>query len=378
MISMFKNIVSSESDAKKYHLQSYYEMIEVALLKGYELNPNFLKSIQEEFNISEYEHSVIMETITDANDKLNVNILEIIKKMDYLSKINNKLFDDYTVEISFLKSVINEEFDKYSNTLFNLLESIYINHENEFKACKEVFSYNKNEMINLNMKVYEFMSPTLTNSLEEVYNTLYFASQTTVDKNLETILELLTFKNENINIATLVAIKNYDTSEIAIDFSYFLSSQDENIKLLVQKVKEPNNEINIYEKMAFLSIVPLFKSLCFEELFNVASKSNMKNYKENETVLQQGEKTNNLYIIISGDVEVIKNYQKINELSSGDFFGEIAIVAKTKRTATINAITDLSVLVFSEDSFNMLINKYPNISVQIMKEMTKRLLQNNS
>ncbi len=376
MISMFKNLVSSENDAKKYHLQSYHEMLEVALVKDYELNPNFLKSIQEEFNISEREHEIIMQIITESNDKLNVNILEIIKKMDYLSKIHNQIFDDFTVEIAFLQSVIEEEFNKYSKTLFNLLENIYINHETEFKVCKEVFSYEKNDIISLNTKVYQFMSPTLTNALQEVHNALYYPVESVQDRNLELVLELLNFENEPINIASLVAIKNYETTQI--DVARFLSSANEDLVQLATNVTTSNETINVYEKMAFLKIVPLFKSLEFKELYSVALKSKMETYKKNDSVLVQGERAENLYIITSGDVEVVKNSLKINELSSGDFFGEIAIVAKTKRTATINALTNLSVLVFSEDSFNTLIEKYPKISVQIMKEMTKRLLQNNS
>lgn len=90
MIELFKNLVSSESDAKKYHLKSYHEMLEVALVKDYELNPKFLKSIQEEFNISEREHEIIVQMITDSDEKLNSNILDIINNMRYLSEVHNE------------------------------------------------------------------------------------------------------------------------------------------------------------------------------------------------------------------------------------------------------------------------------------------------
>lgn len=376
MIELFKNLVSSENDAKKYHLQSYHEMLEVALLKDYELNPNFLKSIQEEFNISQREHEIIVQMITDSNDKLNINILDILEKMNYLSSLKNKIYDDYTVEIFFLQTVVKEEFNKYSANLFNLLENMYIGYEAEFKKCREVFSYNQNDIISLNSKVYGFMAPTIIASLAKVHNSLYNSNSASIDKNLEIILELLKFNSENINIATLVAIKNYDVDLVSI--SGFLSSSNQDLKNLAQSIIKENNEIGIYEKMAYLSKVPLFAALSFEELNSLASKSYMENYEEAISVLEQGQGAKNLYIIVSGEVEVVKNFNKINELSSGDFFGEIAIVAKTKRTATINTITPLRVLVFSEESFNELIEKYPKISVQIMKEMTKRLLQNNS
>ena len=220
------------------------------------------------------------------------------------------------------------------------------------------------------------MSPTLTSSLDDVHNLLYNAKVTTIDNNLKIILELLKFDNENINIATLIVMKNYNVEPDKI--SKFISSNNEDIKKLAQNVLNKNNEISVYEKMAYLNKVPLFAALSFKELHNVATKSYMEKYEEGESVLEQGQGAKNLYVIISGEVEVVKNFNKINELHSGDFFGEIAIVAKTKRTATINTITPLNVLVFSEESFNELIEKYPKMSVQVMKEMTKRLLQNNS
>ena len=376
MISLFKNIVSSENDAKKYHLRSYYEMLEIAFSKDYELNPNFLKSIQQEFNISQHEHEVIMQAITESNDNLSLNILNMLEQMELLATINNEINEDYTVEIFFVKKIVQEEFNKLSTELFRLLENMYANYEVEFDGCKNAFRYSNHDVIGLSPRIYDFMSPAIVSHLKKIHNELYHSQHNNEDNNLEIINRLLSFSNKHINIAAIVASKNYELDSEPI--KKFLSEDDEDLKELLNKLILRTDEVTAYEKMAYLSKVPLFASLSFEELYNLAKKSSIEKYIKDYEIISQGDNANNLFVILSGDVEILKDGIKISELSSCDYFGEIAIVAKSKRTATVRATSDVKTIVFSEKAFNEIINTYPNISVQIMKEMTKRLLQNNS
>jgi len=377
MISLFKNLVSSESDAKKYHLRSYYEMLEIAFSKEYELNQNFLRSIQQEFNISEHEHEVIMETIMASNENLSLNVINHLQSMEDISVINNKIYDDSTAEIFFVKKVLQDEFNKLSDELFKLLEKMYTNHEVEFEGCKRLFKYSVNQMVVNSPRIYDFMSNTIVSHLQNIHNELLNTSLTNEDKNLENISNLLAYDNRHINISALTAIKNYELESKDI-LKKYLVDEDEDVKSLVNKIMRQSDEITDYEKMAYLSKVPLFASLSFDELHSLAKKSDIVEYKSAEEIISEGEIASKLYILLSGEVEVLKDSKKLNELSSGDYFGEIAIVAKTKRTATVKAISDINTLVFSEIAFNEIINRYPNISVEIMKEMTKRLLQNNA
>ncbi len=377
MISLFKNLVSSENDAKKYHLRSYYEMLEIAFDKDYELNPNFLKSIQQEFNISEHEHEVIMETIMESNENLSLNIINLLQNMEDISAISNKVYDDSTAEIFFVKKILQDEFNKLSDELFKLLEKMYTGHEVEFDGCKRLFKYSENQLIGVSPQIYDFMSSTIVSHLQNIHSELNNTNTAHEDNNLDNLLKLLSYNNRYINISALVAIKNYELESKDILKKYIVDADDD-IQSLANKIIRQSDEITDYEKMAYLSKVPLFASLSFEELQSLAKKSDIVEYKNGEEIISLGEKANNLYILLSGEVEVTKDSQKLNELSSGDFFGEIAIVAKSKRIATVKALSDINTLVFSEVAFNEIINKYPNISVEIMKEMTKRLLQNNA
>ncbi|MCW9026563.1 MAG: cyclic nucleotide-binding domain-containing protein, partial [Thiovulaceae bacterium] len=326
---------------------------------------------------SEHEHEVIMETIISSNENLSLNVLNILEKMEFLSMMNNSMYDDCTIEIFFLKKVLQEEFDKLSSELFKLLEKMYSNHEVEFDSCKRAFKYFNNDVVGLSPKMYDFMSNATVSHLKKIHNELYNTSKITIDHNLENIIKLIEYDNKHINISALIAVKNYEFESKDV-LKMFLVDEDDDLKSLVNKIIRQSDEVTSYEKIAYLSKVPLFASLSFDELYNLAKKSNIVEYEVNQEIISQGDRANNLYILLSGEVEIIKNNEKINELHSSDYFGEIAIVAKTKRTATVRAINDVVTLVFSEKAFNEIINNYPNISVQIMKEMTKRLLQNTA
>lgn len=73
-----------------------------------------------------------------------------------------------------------------------------------------------------------------------------------------------------------------------------------------------------------------------------------------DEVIRQGEAGDTAYIIQSGRVEVLKNGRKVGELGGGEFFGEIALVSDTKRTATVRCLTACELTVLGRDDFQAL------------------------
>ena len=62
-----------------------------------------------------------------------------------------------------------------------------------------------------------------------------------------------------------------------------------------------------------------------------------------------------------GEADVTRGGRQINTMKEGDFFGEIALVTKMPRTATVTAKTDVDVLVITERAFDGLLKKQPEI-----------------
>jgi NADH dehydrogenase FAD-containing subunit/uncharacterized membrane protein YphA (DoxX/SURF4 family) len=87
---------------------------------------------------------------------------------------------------------------------------------------------------------------------------------------------------------------------------------------------------------------------------DVTSKLQKLHQEAGDEIIRQGEQGETAYIIQSGRVEIIKSGKKVGELGSGDFFGEIALVSETKRTATVRCLTACELTVLSREDFQSL------------------------
>ena len=87
---------------------------------------------------------------------------------------------------------------------------------------------------------------------------------------------------------------------------------------------------------------------------DVTSKLQKLHLEAGDEIIRQGEQGETAYIIQSGRVEIIKSGKKVGELGSGDFFGEIALVSDSKRTATVRCLTACELTVLSREDFQSL------------------------
>ena len=106
-------------------------------------------------------------------------------------------------------------------------------------------------------------------------------------------------------------------------------------------------------KLAVVSSSPLFDMLSNKELEEVASVSEPLIFGAGQVVFEEGELGDSLYVIISGDVEVVQRIgtraQVIAELSPPEFFGEMSLIDKESRSATVRAKTDAELLKISSE-----------------------------
>ena len=66
--------------------------------------------------------------------------------------------------------------------------------------------------------------------------------------------------------------------------------------------------------------------------------------------------------------------KKVRTLGPGDFFGEIALVSRKPRTATVTATSQISALVITEQSFRALLEEQPAIGVKILRSLAERVI----
>jgi CRP-like cAMP-binding protein len=76
---------------------------------------------------------------------------------------------------------------------------------------------------------------------------------------------------------------------------------------------------------------------------------------------------------LDGEAEVTKGGQRINTMKKGDFFGEVALVTKMPRTASVTATSDVRVLVITERDFDNLLRKSPEIGRNVAEALAERV-----
>lgn len=127
-----------------------------------------------------------------------------------------------------------------------------------------------------------------------------------------------------------------------------------------------------------LNNIPLFEGLSDESLEKIQSFGNRQQFKKDSIILVESEEGTALFFIISGKVKVTLQNKEGKEvilsmLSENDFFGEMAIIDGTNRAATIVACEPTELFIIKRDDFLKLISIYPEISIALLQEISKRL-----
>jgi len=118
---------------------------------------------------------------------------------------------------------------------------------------------------------------------------------------------------------------------------------------------------------------PFFAGLSRNELLEVAKVTEDLEVDEGKTLTRQGQSGSEFFVIIDGEVSVTKDESEIRTLGPGDFFGEIALLEDTPRTATVTAKTPLRFFVLTRQAFRSLLAHQPELEEKVTKALEERL-----
>ncbi len=117
--------------------------------------------------------------------------------------------------------------------------------------------------------------------------------------------------------------------------------------------------------------VDLFHGLGRDDVAKIFSKGMTMRALKDDVVFFQGTVGNQMYIVLGGKVGVFKGDKCIAELRTGDMFGEMALVNKEPRSATVKAIESSHLFVLSESTFQYLLTK--RVAVQLLLNIVRTM-----
>ena len=126
-------------------------------------------------------------------------------------------------------------------------------------------------------------------------------------------------------------------------------------------------------KVELLKRVPLFSKLDKKGLQGVAQIADELDLPAGKEMATEGDRGREFFVLLKGEADVMKGGRSINTMKEGDFFGEIALVTKMPRTATVTATTDVDVLVITEQAFDNLLKKSPEIGRSVAEALAERV-----
>ncbi len=126
-------------------------------------------------------------------------------------------------------------------------------------------------------------------------------------------------------------------------------------------------------KVERIRAVPLFSECSAEELEVLAREARELRLPPESTLTSEGERGEELYVIVEGTAEVRKHDRTINRLGPGDFVGEIALFTGARHTATVTTTSHAHLLVLDRPAFHHLIEHMPSVRRGILKTLSERL-----
>ncbi len=115
-----------------------------------------------------------------------------------------------------------------------------------------------------------------------------------------------------------------------------------------------------------LSSISLFSALSRKELQRVARASDTVEVKEGHELTRQGDVGREMFVIVEGSATVKRNSRKIGSAGPGDAIGELSLLDKGPRTATVVADTDATVLVLGAREFTGVLDDVPGLAHKIL------------
>ena len=120
--------------------------------------------------------------------------------------------------------------------------------------------------------------------------------------------------------------------------------------------------------------VPLFTRLDAEKIAEIANLLEPQLVPPRFTIVRRGETADCMYFIVTGNVEVELDTQHLR-LTSGDFFGEIAVIKQHPRAATVVSLTECQLLILQARDLDRLLEDNPDMAKEFKKIVQERLLE---
>jgi hypothetical protein len=137
--------------------------------------------------------------------------------------------------------------------------------------------------------------------------------------------------------------------------------------------RKEDEMLNILGKIIFLKGNRLFSDIGIDDLVHIAGITKELEFPAGKAFIHEKDTGEELFIIVEGEVEVIKGKKVIETLSNGSCIGELSIIDREPRSATVRTKKKTRLLSINRKEFLLTVKDNPAIAINVMQVITQRL-----
>ncbi len=122
-----------------------------------------------------------------------------------------------------------------------------------------------------------------------------------------------------------------------------------------------------------LSKVQLFADLKKKDLQQIASMCRPEHFDTGDTIVAEGDSAGRFYLVADGTAEVLSNGNRVGEIGAGGSFGEIALIDRGPRTATVRATSEIHAWSVASFTLRPLLKEHPELSYRLLVAVCQML-----
>ncbi len=130
-------------------------------------------------------------------------------------------------------------------------------------------------------------------------------------------------------------------------------------------------------QLEHLARIPLFADCSKKELLHLRSLCDEVDVPAGKVLTKQGSVGYECFVVVAGTASVAIDEQVVTTIGPGGYFGELALLDKQPRSATVTAVTPMSVLVMGPREFMGAVETVPGLAQKLLAGLARRLRETN-
>jgi CRP/FNR family cyclic AMP-dependent transcriptional regulator len=126
-------------------------------------------------------------------------------------------------------------------------------------------------------------------------------------------------------------------------------------------------------KIELLGAMPLFEGLDADDLGGVADRTVEVDYGQGGVIVREGEIGTGFFVIVAGQVRVVRDGETVSTLGPGEFFGELSVLDHRPRNAQVAAVAPTTCLALASWDLESVITDQPRVALSMLRVLATRL-----